>query len=423
MRRVTTAVVALATTSVLSIAGLAAAQAATTGSAGSVDRKAGRDAGYALKAAGYGTRASGGQVPVGSRDTAFMAIGCGTKVGMERENHEAEAALPGGMGTASGVRTDLWTVRKDGGVHSYARNRTAKVVLAQSGLGKLQLSAVTSLSHAWHDDKGFHAETKVNVGDIEFVPPAGDPQHFEIPTPGQPIEIPGLAKITVGQSKKSVTDAGATAEANALRVTFLPSATRLTVGHSAAQALDGIKHGTFHGFSTGTRSKAANDSITSGRTPLSLMPCQGTDGKLRTKAIADVNLGDQVIVQGLRSQQKGKQLPGKSVAMERGTVASINIGDGQLVVDGIVGQANVTRSGSGKVTSNVKGTTLGTITANGEPQSFPDSDVIEIPGVAKLERKIVDKTQFGISVVSLRITLLDGSGGVIDLGVAQARIR
>ncbi|WP_343905142.1 choice-of-anchor P family protein [Nocardioides aquiterrae] len=420
----TTTVVALATTSALSIAGLGAAQAATTGSAGSVERAAGRDAGFALKAAGYGTRASGGQVPAGSRDTAFMAIGCGTKVGMERENHEAEATLPGGAGTASAIRTDLWTVRsKDGGVHSYSRNRTAKIVLAQSGLGEVQISAVTSLSHAWHDGQGFHAETKVTVGDIEFVPPSGDPQHFEIPTPGQPIEIPGLAKITVGQSKKSVTSAGATAEANALRVTFLPSATRLTVGHSAAQALDGIKHGTFHGFSTGTRSTAADDSITSGRTPLSLLPCQGTNGKLRTKAIADVNLGDQIVVQGLRSQQKASQFPGKSVAMERGTVASINLGDGQLVVDGIIGQANVTRSGSGGVTSDIKGTTLGTITANGEPQSFPDSDVIEIPGVAKLERNIVDKTKFGISVISLRITLLDGRAAVIDLGVAQARIR
>lgn len=422
MRRVTSAAVALAATTALSIAGLAGAQA-TTSSGGTERSSSSRDAGYALKAAGYGTRASGGQVPAGSKDTAFMAIGCGTKVGMERENHEAEATLPGGAGTASGVRTDLWTARKDGGVHSYARNRTAKVVLAQSGLGKIQISAVTSLSHAWHDAKGFHAETKVTVGEIQFVPPAGDPQQLEIPTPGQPVEIPGLAKITVGQSKKDVGASGATAEANALRVTFIPSATRITIGHSAAQALDGIKHGTFHGFSTGTRSTAADDSVTSGRTPLSLMPCQGTDGKLRTKAIADVNLGDQILVQGLRSQQRATQFPGKSVAMERGTVASIDIGGGQLVADGIVGQANVTRTGDGDVTSDTKGTTLGTITANGEPQSFPDSDVIEIPGVAKLERNIVEKTRYGISVVSLRITLLDGTGAVIDLGVAEAKIR
>ena len=421
MRRVTSAAVALATTSVLSIAGLAAAQAST--SAGGAERSSSRDAGYALKAAGYGTRASGGQVPAGSKDTAFMAIGCGTKVGMERENHEAEATLPGGAGTASGIRTDLWTARQDGGVHSYSRNRIANIVLAQSGFGELRISAVTSLSHAWHDTQGFHAETTVNVGELEFVPPTGDPQQLELPTPGQPVEIPGLARITVGQSKKSVTDSGATAEANALRVTFLPSATRLTVGHSAAQALDGIKHGTFHGYSSATRSRAADDSVTSGRTPLSLMPCQGTDGDLRTKAIADVNLGDQIIVQGLRSQQKATQFPAKSVAMERGTVASIDIGGGQLVADGIIGQANVTRTADGKVTSNIDGTSLGTITANGEPQSFPDSDVIEIPGVAKLERNIVEKTQYGISVVSLRITLFDGTGAVIDLGVAQARIR
>ncbi|MGY2701383.1 choice-of-anchor P family protein [Nocardioides sp. HB32] len=419
MTRLTRTAAVIAATTLLT-GGLTAASGTATAQT-AVERSS-REAGFALKAAGYGTRASGGQVPAGSRDTAFMAIGCGTKVGMERENHEAQADLPGGAGTVSGVRTDLWTARKDGGVHSYARNRTANVVLAQSGLGTLRISAITSLAHAWHDDKGFHAETKVNLGELQFVSPTGDAQELELPTPGQPVEIPGLARITVGQSKKTVADSGATAESNALRVTFIPSATRLTVGHAAAQALDGIKHGTFHGYSSATRSKAADDSVTSGRTPLSLMPCQGTDGEVHTKAIADVDLGDQIIVQGLRSQQSGKQLPGKSVAMERGSVAGLDLGDGQLVVDAVVGQANVTRQ-NGKTTSNTDGTTLGTITANGEPQSFPDSDVIEIPGVAKLERNIVQKSKFGISVVALRITLLDGTGAVIDLGVAQAKIR
>ncbi len=155
------------------------------------------------------------------------------------------------------------------------------------------------------------------------------------------------------------------------------------------------------------------------------MPCQGTLGKVKgkTKAIADVNLGDQIVVQGLRSQQKGTQLAHKSMAFERGTIASIDIGNGALVVDGVIGQANVARTEAGKTTSSTRGSLIGAITADGEPQTLPDTGVLEIPGVAKIRPMVVDRTKFGISVVALRITLLDGTGAVIDLGVAQARIR
>lgn len=408
---------ALATTMTLGPLPGAVAQSATTQQAAksvSVD--------YALRAAGFGTRLYGGQVPAGSHQTAFTAMGCGTKAGIEHENHEAEADLQGN-GTVSGVKTKLWTTKVGDTVNTYSRNTTADLVLAQSGLGSIHITAIKSLSHAWHDNQGFHAETKTSVGTIEFVPPAGDPQEFDVPTPDQPIDIPGFATIEVGSSVERHNDHAGIAAADALRITLIPSATKLRVAHSSAQVLDGVKHGTFHGYSAGTKVSAADGSITSGRTPLSLMPCQGTDGNLRTKAIADANLGDQIIVQDLRSQQKATQFPGKSVALERGTIAELNLGDGQLIVSGVVGQANVERTAKGKLTANAKGTTIGAITANGEPQSFPDTGVLEIPGVAKLEPRIVDHTRSGISVVALRITLLDGTGAVIDLGVAKALIR
>ena len=62
---------------------------------------------------------------------------------------------------------------------------------------------------------------------------------------------------------------------------------------------------------------------------------------------------------------------------------------------------------------------MGTITADGEPQTFPDTGILEIPGVARLEEKIVEREAQSISVVGVRVTLLDGSGAVIDLGTAS----
>jgi hypothetical protein len=423
MTSATTRVLAAATATALTFGFWAAASGTAHARIDAGDRaSASRDAGIAHKASGYGTKVRGGQVPVASDTTAFMVIGCATRTGVEKGNHEAEAELPG-AGTVSGVRTKLWTVRSGAAVHTYSRNTTANVVLAQSGLGTIEITAIRSLSHAWHDAQGFHADTSVSVGNLLFTPPVGEPQELDLPTPGQPIEIPGLAKISVGAKKESATDQAGIAIADALRVHLIPTNTKLTVAHSNARVYGGVKHGTFRGSSAATRVSAADDTITSGRTPLSLMPCQGTDGEQWTKQIAVLDAGGEIIVEGLRSSQRGKQLSDRSVAMERGSITSLNFGDGALVIDAVAAQANVTRTAGGKVTSNTQGTTIGSITADGEAQEFPDTGVIEIPGLAKIERKIVERTRFGISVIALRITLLDGTAAVIDLGVARTSIR
>ena len=83
---------------------------------------------------------------------------------------------------------------------------------------------------------------------------------------------------------------------------------------------------------------------------------------------------------------------------------------------------NVERLRNGTLRRNTSGTTLGTITVNGRTETIPASGVLEIPGVAKLERNVVDKIANGLHVVSLRVTLLDGSGAVFELGEASLRI-
>ena len=68
-------------------------------------------------------------------------------------------------------------------------------------------------------------------------------------------------------------------------------------------------------------------------------------------------------------------------------------------------------------------TNIGTITANGQEYTFPDSDPLVIDGVAKLERNIVKNIKNGISVTALRITLLDGSGAVANLGEGKFYVK
>jgi hypothetical protein len=423
MKRRRTAVLAVLATGALvsSLSLMAPASAAPAlANASGTTAKAGSD--IALKAGAYGTRMKGGQVPAGSGMTAFSVIACAVAPGVERSNEVVATDLPS-VGTVSGVTTNVWTRKSGDALHSYARSTTAEVVLADSPLGSLSIRGVTSLSHAWHDAKGFHTETSSSIGKIVLTPPIGDPQEIDIPTPGTPITIPGLAEISLGESHENTNASAASAWAAALRVKVLATGTDLIVARSKAIAVKGVEHGRFGGYSAGTEAEVLGGVLTSGRNPLSIMPCQGTKGQVLSREDAKVDLGGGLVVDAVSSSQYGKRFDNRSKAWERGSVAGINLGNGALVIDAVVAKATVIRKAGGGLVRSSAGTTIGTITANGEPQDIPIDQTIEIPGVAKIQPKVVQKIAGGLKVIALRITLLDGTGAVIDLGVAKTTIR
>lgn len=382
---------------------------------------------FALRTNGFGSRVRGGQVPAGSSSTAWQNIGCTNNAGVVRENHEAQENLPG-IGTASEIATKVWTIHKHGKVMSRSRSTIARITLADSPLGSLQINGIKSVSKTWHDARGFHAANHSRIGSITLTPAGGQPQDQGLPTPNQPIDIPGLVTIYLGSPTRSASAHSARAANDALRIVSAATGTRARVAHSFAQINDGIVHGIFAGYASGSRINAADGTVTSGRTPYAPMPCQGTAGKVRTKHLAGSNLGGQVVVGAENTAQMAKQNDRRAVGYEEGSVASVDIGGGQLHVDGIVGRVHVLRKGSrfNKVVANIKGTTIGSITANGQEQSFdPGQKTLEIPGIAKLERKVKHKVRGGLEVTALRITLLDANGqvkSVINLGQAKMAI-
>ncbi|WP_372728039.1 choice-of-anchor P family protein [Nocardioides sp.] len=405
------------------IAGLAISSAAIIppSSALPADRAAKTQATkFAFKAFGYGTRVKGGQIPVKSDSTAWQTIGCTNKAGLDRQNHEAEVTVPG-LGVASGVKTRVWTTQEKGVATAHSRHTIAQITLGNEN-GTVDINAIRSISRAFHDAKGYHAETDTKIGSIVLTRSGEAPQELALPTPDRPVEIPGLATIAVGQHFKKAHRNGARAWADVIDIQVPAPGSRFRIAHSEARISGGVLGGIFNGYGSGTRAEGLQDNVTHGRTPLLVMPCQGTNGKLRTKSIASTNLGDQVKVGALSTRESADQTRKKSFGFIQANIARIELGDGDLVVDAIKGRANVTRKGK-KVMSNSNGTTIGSITANGEAHSFPDTDVLEIPGVARLEQNVVEKLKHGIHVIALRITLLDGSAAVINLGEAKLKIR
>ncbi len=403
------------------IAATLAAAAPTTAASSAAEMSKPVRTDFALFAAGYGTRVQGGRVPAGSDGTAFALIGCTTRAGVMRGNYEAEVTVPG-LGTLSGVRTRLWTEKKGRVVSSYSKHTVAEVVLASSELGTLSLEGVRSLSRAYHDGSRFRGQTQTSVARIVLDPASGPARTLDIPTPGRPLVVPGLARIAIGNSVKAPITDGLRVTADAIDITVHPTDTRARIAHTSAKIQRGAPFGTFRGYSAGVRARGLGDNVKVGRTPLSLMPCKGTKGKVLQKAVAHVNLNDQLVVRGVDTSQMGRQTRRGATAFEEGNIARVNLGDGRLIITGIVGRANVKRTATSLI-RNTKGTTIGSIRANGRTYSFPDSGVLEIPGLVKLQQNVTRRIKHGISVVALRITILGDRGAVVDLGIAETRIR
>jgi hypothetical protein len=179
------------------------------------------------------------------------------------------------------------------------------------------------------------------------------------------------------------------------------------------------------GRSMGARATAVGGVAKVGQTPLSLMPCSGTDGKVRSKSIVGVNPAPGLELRNLTSRQRGTQGATKASGTEFGRVGVAEINDADILIKNIVGQVNVV-TGAESSRRNTNGTDVGTVMIQGQEQTFPDSDVIEVPGVVKLERSIVDRTEHGISVIALQVTLFDGQGqveSVVNLGEAALSIK
>jgi hypothetical protein len=371
---------------------------------------------YAFRAISYGTRVRGGDLPASSGTTSYQGIGCTNQLGRNKTNDLATITLPG-LGRLEGVTAATGTTGSADDVASYSTHDIARLTVAQSALGSLTIRAISASSRATHDASGYHATTDISVGRITLDTPTGPALDLPIPKPGTPVEIPGLLSISIGKEKRVTGGSGSIAKAEGLVIQVLPTHTKIQVAHTAAKLTTGIKRGLFYGKADATQVSAVAGLVHSGPQPLQVMPCQGTRGETRTKSLAALDLAGQVKVGAASTEVMGQQTGQDAYGYTQSSVAHLDLGNGQLVVDGIVGRANVSRS-RGKISVSSQGTRVGSVSVNGQPYNLEGLSTLEIPGLVKVESDVVDEKKAGIDVVALRLTLLDGTGAVIDLGHA-----
>lgn len=402
---------------------------------------------YGFSGRAYGTKASVESASVESARTVPAYLGCTRMAGVQRSNGLASTSAGEGAGlTLEGVDNDAWSYRTLKRVGTKSRSKVAKVVLGDPRVPHIAISALTTTSHAYAVRRTgkFGSGSTFTSGPIDLA--TGTPLDevdggindllAEIAAAGADgYEVPGLGVLRFGGKNNFVRPAMANAAATALVVKLYGENTVegggddifVKVGKSRSTILRNLVAGVLRGKAVPVNpSTIADGLVTVGRVIDHPLPCQGTGGDVRTESLAALDLGNAGALEadGLAGRVWGVQRRDRSAkAWTEGTVATLNLGGGQVVVKGIRGRATVATSPRGAILQrSIKGSQIGSLVIDGEERALPADGDIEIPGLAKLEFFKTVRSKRGLRVAALRVTLLDGSGAVIDLGEARTYI-
>lgn len=398
-----------------------AVSASSTASSSGTSLKAGPRTSFGMKASGYGTRIRGGQIPADSADTGYTSTGCTTRIGRSGDNAVANVDL-GGLGSVGTLSTDLRTEKVKGQIAAVSQHELAGIKLSLGGLASLSIQGLSTTARAYHDATGFHATTDTQLAKI-VVTIAGVPLSLPLPTLNQPITVPGLLRISLGKSVIKEKGDFASARAKAVQIDILATGTTVKLASSYAEISDNILKGRLSGYANTTRAAVLGDLVTSGPQVKTLMPCRGTDGKVREKSLVGLSLPGVLTVGAATSRQLGKQTRTRAGGFEEAQLANVNLLNGTVVIDAIRGRVNVSRGPGGKLTANTKGTTIGSISVNGTETPLPDLGVLTIPGLLEIGTNVVEKIPNGLRVIAVQVKLLNGLGATINLGEAKMQVR
>lgn len=376
---------------------------------------------YGMSAYGFGARVKGGQLPIASGPIAESVIACNNIAGITRSNATASVEIPG-LGTIEGVETTTWTRKRGKSVHSYARHRIADVQLLEAAGAKIALTGVEAWAHTWVDAAGkFHSETRQKLLGLSLTLPGQDPVELPLPDLGEPIKIPGVGRITLGDGVTKEGAKGSSAKSTGIRVWLSATDTRVILGRASTK-MGKADLGVFGGIAYGVSADILGDVVGIGRIPQVFMPCEGTEGEVIEKDVLQVDVPALASVGAVSVRQKAQAFKNKASGYEMAEVADISLLDGMIEISGISARAYVRRErGKKKVIRDSTGTNVLTLKVNGEATPIP-LEGLEIPGLLKIEEGIERKLKGGLEVTALRLTLLDGTGATINLGVARMRV-
>lgn len=404
---------------------------------------------YAFYGFAYGTKANTGMVGASSGATAHSKIGCTRLTGKKDPARITSANIPKTLNVGAVTSNSSTYRKKNGRVGMLSTNKVATVTLGDPRGVHLQIKGLATRADAFASKSGkFGAKATFNAVDIvaktgtplDDVLGGSNPLNAllkELQKRGGNLEIPMLGVLKLGERNERVSKSGAKARATALQVKLYGPDTKaggdddvsVKIGRASARLIKGVPSGVMSGNAKPVQGSLLNGTVKVGPVANKVLKCQGTKGKVEKDAVVGLNLlKSNLLLAGVaQSRVYGKQLSKDRVkAWTEGSIANVSLGSGKtsIKIKGIVGRANVNRTATGKLKKNIKGSQIAELSIGGQKVAIPrPGQAIEVPGVAKLRFFVTSKTKNSIKVSAVRLTLLDGTVGTVDLGVARTLVR
>lgn len=412
---------------------VAAVSVATVAPSGAADATNGPQTTYIMSGSSYGTSVTGGQLPANVGKTGWVVMGCQSRTG---RTHATETA-----GIGNGVIPDLQIGAVGGKLHSehehdgigvVSTSHIASITIGDPTLGEIKIGAVDSAANAWHNSSGYHTSHSFNIASIGLA--AGGTALPSLPLneltsllKGIPLDIPGLADISLSSTKDKVTQHYGYARTSALTIHIIPTDTTVVVGNAQARIRDTTNPEIFRGNAALVDESSALDGIvTLGPNANLPMPCDGTDGKVKSNNLATLPIGGTSfgleVGAGTTSNQAAfNRRLGTAYHHESATLASVNIA-GQIQITALKAEATVKANRKGQLSFSDSGSTAGSITVAGQSESLPDLGGYSSSGFG-INTNVVTKTKNGRGIDVIGLQILLGPLATINLAHAHAEIR
>ncbi|MGH3366069.1 MAG: choice-of-anchor P family protein [Nocardioidaceae bacterium] len=413
---------AVALAGVLTGAGLVAAAGVPTASAVPVLTD------FAMTASGFSTQIRGGSLPVQSSPTGVAGVACTRFSDEQSRNNTAAVNIPpvASVLQIGATETHAFTDLNGSTVSSNAHNDVARVLIGNKAVAALEIEGIETRARAFNDGTDFGHNEIVRVAKVTQWT-AGIPSNVaSIPVNqdlnGEVLDIPGLARVTFGDTAGGGGAASAFSRATGLVIDLHLTNSNVTIGSAKARIQGGAVDGIMSGSVYGSQLRGLGGIANSGRTALVSLPCLGTDDVFKSRELLGVNIPGLANLDEVLSRVKGSQGGGEASATGISTITRAGFVGRQLVITGIRASGMVTRHSDGTYTHD-SSTTVASITLAGEELTLPrPGRVLEIPGVARIRVGVVNETPTGIRVVGVRVQLLQGSVISSTLNLANVNL-
>jgi hypothetical protein len=378
-----------------------------------------------FNASAYGTHAYVGKTVVLGK-TSYVTLGCTTEVGISKANTTTSVSAPPLVGTGT-INTTASTVMT-------ASNSTSTVQGANLLAGLITADEVVADSTT-SDNNGL--QTSAAGSSFTNLVVAGT-QIQGTPPPNTVINLAGFGTVTLNEQTSVIGPKSASLTVNMIHVSItlantlgIPVGTQIIVADAESKINLTLSPALLDGMAYGSKITVKPMVVVSGPSALVVMPCLGTDGKIRTNDVTGVNVVNELTTGTVTDTAQGSTSKVLDSAQTTSTVQNANVLSSLISADVITAVATGTTPDGQNLTFSHKGSSFVNLVVVGHPElkdHVPPNTQVHLAGVGTLWLYRVLRSSDNIEVRMVEVivgannTLGLPAGTDIRVAVAEASL-